>query len=93
MTHGKKIHAPMLVAVRKKAADGEDRLLIRFQLAWERADRSMRIMANLDNDATFPSISLSKNPARLLDMVLRTVLYFFHMKAGIIIVLTSKITT
>ena len=53
MTHGKKIQAPMLLAVRKKAADGEDRLLIRFQQAWVRADMSMRIMAKFDNDVTF----------------------------------------
>jgi len=52
MTHGKKIQAPMLLAVRKKAADGEERLLMRFQLAWISADMSMRMMAKFDNSAT-----------------------------------------
>jgi hypothetical protein len=53
MTHGKKIQAPRLLAVRKKAADGDDRLLIRFQQAWIRADIIMRIMAKFDNCVSF----------------------------------------
>ena len=41
------------MAARKKAADGEDRLLIRFQQACISADISIRIMAKFDNDVTF----------------------------------------
>jgi len=44
----------MLFAARKKPADGEDRLLIKFHPAWIIADMRMRIMAIFVNGAASP---------------------------------------
>jgi len=42
----------MLFAARKKVVEGEERLLMRFQVACMIADMIMRIIAKLDMDVT-----------------------------------------